>query len=182
MLDSWTTPKASHGKGIRQILFRKQSVTPAGFPISICGEFCLLAGNWLTAPCWNWQPLRDSFSFSASSDDAQSKGANEPQEQHVLPSNMPGGKLGLEKAECSVVSWSHVVCQACCPALSLLIPSIAQVGCLCTSHSVMQAHLIYYLITQIIVSLCLPVLLGTCSLKVPLSGVPYSIKNGPIGA
>lgn len=119
LLDSWTTPKVSHGKGIQQILFRKQSVTPPVSPIGICGEFCLLAGNWLTAPCWNWQPLRDSFSFSASSDEALSKGANEPQEQRVLPSNI-SGKLGLERAECSVVSWSHV-CQACCPAFSLLI-------------------------------------------------------------
>lgn len=127
LLDSWTTPKASHGKGILQILFRKQSVTPPGSPISICREFCLPAGNWLTAPCWNWQPLRDSFSFSASSDETQRKGANTPQEQHVLPSNMPGG-LGLEKAERSTVSWSHMR-QAGCPAFFLLISSIGRLGC-----------------------------------------------------
>lgn len=105
-----------------------EAICPStSFPISICGEFCLLAGNWLTAPCWNWQPLRDSFSFSASSDEAQSKGANKPQEQRVLPSNVPG-KLGLEKAECSVLSWSHMCQAAVQPFQSLLVPSIGRLG------------------------------------------------------
>lgn len=38
MLDSWTTPKASHGKGIQQILFRKQSVPPPVSPSAFAGS------------------------------------------------------------------------------------------------------------------------------------------------
>lgn len=124
LLDSWTTPKISHGKGIQQILFRKQSVSPpVGFPIGAWGEFCLLAGNWLTAPCWNWQPLRDSFSFSASFDEAQSKGANEPQERHVLPSSVPG-KLGALRCPGAKTCAKPAVCPF------LPDPVIVQLGCL----------------------------------------------------
>lgn len=38
LLDSWTAPKASHGKGIQQVLFRKQSVTPSVSPSAFVGS------------------------------------------------------------------------------------------------------------------------------------------------
>lgn len=117
LLDSWTNPQSITWEGHSANHVPEAICHSTGFPNSICEEFCLLAGNWLTAPCWNWQTFRDSFSFSASTDEAQSKGANRPQERHVLPSSMPG-KLGLEKAEGPVVSWSHS-----CAKLAVLFPS-----------------------------------------------------------